>query len=95
MTPISIGIALAMLGVKMLTNADVVKLTKQLVKDIDSSDLTGQEKTEYVMKQLKQFFNDVLPIFIEVVIKIVVLDMQNSNGTLKKKLKEVKDKNDK
>ena len=90
MTPLGIGIGLALLGLKLLTNADVIKMTIQLVYDIDNSELTGQEKTDYVMKRLKKYFNNILPIILEAVIKIVVLDMQNKNGTLKKKLEEQK-----
>ena len=90
MSPIGIGIGLALLGLKLLTNADVIKMTKQLVYDIDNSELTGQEKTDYVMKRLKKYFNNILPIILEAVIKIVVLDMQNKSGVLKKKLEEQK-----
>lgn len=90
MTPISIGIGLALLGLKLLTNADVIALTKELVRDIDNSPLTGQEKTDFVLEQLKKYFTAIAPILLEAVIKMAVLDMQNQNGTLKKKLEEAK-----
>ncbi len=86
---IGMGIAAALFGLQMLTNQDVIRNAKQLVLNIDSSDLTGQEKTDYVMKELKMFFRGVLPILLEAVIKVVVLDMQNKNGTLQTKIKEM------
>ena len=86
---IGIGIAAALFGLQMLTNADVIKNAKQLVQNIDSSNLTGSEKTDYVMEELKLFFRDILPILLEAVIKVAVLDMQSKDGTLKKKLDEM------
>jgi|LGOV01.1.fsa_nt_gb hypothetical protein len=86
---IGMGIAAALFGLQMLTNQDVIRNAKQLVLNIDSSDLTGQEKTDYVMKELKMFFRGVLPILLEAVIKVVVLDMQNKNGTLQTKIEEM------
>ena len=41
------------------------------------------------MKELKMFFRGVLPILLEAVIKVVVLDMQNKNGTLQTKIEEM------
>ena len=86
---IGIAISMALFGLQMLTNKDVIRNAKQLVLNIDSSDLTGQEKTDYVMKELKMFFRGVLPILLEAVIKVVVLDMQNKNGTLQTKIEEM------
>jgi len=73
----------------MLTNADVVRNAKQLVLNIDSSNKTGQEKTDYVMAELKLFFRDILPILLEAVIKVAVLDMQNKSGVLQTKINEM------
>ncbi len=88
MTPIGIGIALALFALKMMSNKDVIARTKMLVENIDSrTDLTGSEKTNDVLTEISKFFGDILPIILEVVIKIVVLDMQNKNGTLQTKLK--------
>ena len=86
---IGIGIAAALFGLQMLTNADVIKNAKQLVQNIDSSNLTGSEKTDYVMEELKLFFRDILPILLEAVIKVAVLDMQNKSGTLQTKINEM------
>jgi len=86
---IGIGIAAALFGLQMLTNADVIKNAKQLVQNIDSSNLTGPEKTDYVMEELKLFFRDILPILLEAVIKVAVLDMQNKSGTLQTKINEM------
>ncbi len=86
---IGIGIAAALFGLQMLTNADVVRNAKQLVLNIDSSNTTGQEKTDYVMAELKLFFRDILPILLEAVIKVAVLDMQNKSGVLQTKINEM------
>ncbi len=86
---IGIGIAAALFGLQMLTNADVVRNAKQLVLNIDSSNKTGQEKTDYVMAELKLFFRDILPILLEAVIKVAVLDMQNKSGVLQTKINEM------
>ncbi len=86
---IGIAISMALFGLQMLTNKDVIKIAKQLVKNIDNhNELTGQEKTEAVLAELKIFFGDLLPIILEAVIKIAVLDMQNKSGVLATKLKE-------
>ncbi len=87
---IGVGIAAALFGLQMLTNKDVIKIAKQLVKNIDRKDITGQEKTDFVMAELQKFFRNILPIFLEAVIKIAVLDMQNRDGVLQNKMKEIK-----
>ncbi len=86
---IGIAISMALFALQMMTNKDVVRVAKQLVLNIDSSDLTGQEKTDWVIAELKKFFRDIIPILLEAIIKIAVLDMQNKSGVLQTKMKEM------
>ena len=90
MNPLSIGIGIALFGLKMMTNQKVVARTKELVRRIDKEDMSGTAKTDHVMKELGNFFSDIVPIILEMVIKIAVLDMQNENGVLQTKLNDMK-----
>ena len=87
---IGVGIAAALFGLQLMTNKEVVRMAKQLVKNIDESNLTGQEKTDWVMGELEKFFRNIVPILLEAVIKFAVLDMQNKNGVLQTKMEEMK-----
>jgi len=89
MTPISIGIGLVLFGLKMLTNKDVIRIAKQLVVNVDKRQIAGKEKKSIVMDELQNFFRQFVPIVLGVVIEMVVLDMQNKNGTLANKIKEL------
>ncbi len=89
MTPISIGIGLVLFGLKMLTNKDVIRIAKQLVVNVDKRQIAGKEKKSIVMDELQSFFRQFVPIVLGVVIEMVVLDMQNKNGTLANKIKEL------
>ena len=84
---------MALLGLRLLTSADVIKMAKKLVLNIEKSDLSGGEKTAFVLQELQRFFRGFLTAFLVAVIQFAVLDMQNKDGTLQSKLREAKNEN--
>ncbi len=87
MNPLGIGIALGLFALKMMSSKEVIERTKMLVKAIDNrTDITGQQKTDHVVSELSRYFRDMVPIILEMVVKMAVLDMQNKNGVLQTKL---------
>ena len=89
MTVLTVGISAALFGLKLLTSPDVIKITKQLVENIDNKNIPGDEKFDWVMQELQKFFNNLVPILLKAVIEITVIQLQNDNGTLEKKIKEL------
>ena len=89
MTPISLGIAAAIFGLKLLTSKDVITAAKQLTFNINNKPISGVEKKAYVLSELEKFFGNIVPIILGAVIEMVVLDMQNKDGTLQTKIKEM------
>jgi len=80
MIPLTIVLPLMGMAVQMLTNKRVVARAKVLVANINNKDLPGLVKTDLVLTELKSFFGDITPIFLELVIKVVVLSLKSSLG---------------
>ena len=87
---IGVAITMALFALQLMTSEDVIRIAKQLVKNIDDSDLTGTAKKDYVMKELQKFFRNIVPIILSSIIEIAVLDLQNENGVLQNKMKDMK-----
>ena len=89
MTPMGIAITSILFILQLRTNKDVIRIAKQLVKNVDNKDIKGEEKTKLVLAELEQFFRGIVPIILEAIIKMAVLDMQNKNGVLQTKIEEM------
>ena len=89
---INIGIAMALVGMQMLTNKKLIAATKKLVEDIDKrDDLENIQKHNYVVKQVSNYIvNDFLAATIDVVIKLLVMQMQAKDGRLQQKMKRTR-----
>jgi len=67
---------------KKLTNGDLVKVTKQLVSNINDKNMTGAEKRAWVEKELKALFGEFSTFILNLAIEISVAVVKAQIGKL-------------
>ena len=68
--------------IKKLTSKEFVEMTKKLVSLVNDKDMSGAEKREWVVSELKKFFGEFSTFAINLAIEVSVAVLKSKMGKL-------------